>query len=280
MGGGSGKRDSHGRLLHGGIWRDEREWPLARTNFQRFYLSAAGDLSRAIPRPSTLTYRYDPNDPVPSIGGNVSSHHDVMADPPDAAAFYALGSEQRRTPIVAAGGFDQVESQAKFTIRGRSKPLSERGDILVFQTPPLPRAMEVTGPLKVHLWVSTSAADTDFTAKLIDLYPPSADWPEGFALNLSDGVIRLRYRDGSGIAKPIPPRTIVPVTIALYPTGNAFSAGHRIRLDISSSNFPRFDRNPNTGRPYTEAGDVVVAENSLYFGPSYPSHIILPVIAS
>ena len=158
-------------------------------------------------------------------------------------------------------------------------PLSERADVLVFQTPPLARALEVTGPLKVHLWVSTSAADTDFTAKLIDLYPSSTDWPNGFALNLTDGIVRMRYRDGSGVAKLASPNTIVPVTIELYPTGNVFAAGHRIRLDISSSNFPRFDRNPNTGKPYAEADDVVVAVNSLHFGAGHPSHITLPIIS-
>jgi hypothetical protein len=276
MGGGSGKRDAAGRLLHGGTWRDEQEWPLARTDFQRFHLAADGSLSRAVPPAGTRSYRYDPADPVPSIGGNVSSHQDVMANPPDNAAYHALPADQRKAPVVAAGGFDQIASEAKF--RPSTKPFAERADVLVFQTPPLAQAMEVTGPLKVHLWVSSSAADTDFTAKLIDVYPPSTDWPKGFALNIGDSIIRLRYRDGSGIAKPVAPGTIVPVTIELYPAGNVFAAGHRIRVDLSSSNFPRFDRNPNTGKPYAEADDIVVAENTVYFGSGRPSHIVLPII--
>ncbi|HEY1710009.1 MAG TPA: CocE/NonD family hydrolase [Rhizomicrobium sp.] len=276
MGGGSGKRDAAGRLVHGGVWRDEQEWPLARTDFRRFHLSADGSLARDVPTAGTRSFRYDPADPVPSIGGNVSSHQDVIADPPASAAYHALPGDQRKQPVVAAGGFDQIASEAKF--RAGEKPLAERADVLVFQTPPLSQALEVTGPLKVHLWVSSSAADTDFTAKLVDAYPPSADWPNGFALNIGDSIIRLRYRDGSGIAKPVVPGTIVPVTIELYPTGNVFAAGHRIRIDVSSSNFPRFDRNPNTGKRYAEAGDIVIAENTIHFGPEHPSHVVLPVI--
>jgi putative CocE/NonD family hydrolase len=276
MGGGSGGRDANGRLLHGGVWRDEKEWPLARTDFQRFHLTAAGGLAHEIPAAGARTYRYDPNDPVPSIGGNVSSHQNVIANPP--ANYHALPSDQRKQPVVAAGGFDQTGSKAKFAIKPSDGPLAERSDVLVFQTPPLTEATEITGPLKVHLWVSSSAADTDFTAKLIDVYPPSSDWPDGYALNIGDSIIRLCYRDGTGIAKPVAPNTIVPVTIELYPTGNVFVEGHRIRLDISSSNYPRFDRNPNTGKPYVEANDTVVAENTLYFGPEHPSHIVLPII--
>lgn len=280
MGGGSGRRDSAGRLLHGGVWREEQEWPLARTDFQRYYLSAAGALSHQLPPAAQRTYRYDPANPVPSVGGNVSSHQDVIADPPESSAFHALAPEQRRVPVVAAGGFDQRESEAKFTIHGGERQLSERHDVLVFHTLPLERAVEVTGPLKVHLWVSTDAPDTDFTAKLIDVYPPSGDWPTGFALNIADSIIRLRYRDGSGVAKLVAPGTIVPVTIELYPTANLFAVGHRIRIDVSSSNYPRFDRNPNTGLAYAQADTIEVANNTIYFGPEHPSHIVLPVVLS
>jgi hypothetical protein len=157
-------------------------------------------------------------------------------------------------------------------------PLSVRNDVLVFQTPLLAEDMEVTGPVEVKLWVSSSAPDTDFTAKLIDVYPPNPDFPAGYDLNIGDSIIRARYRDSLEHAKLMKPGELYQVTITLYPTANLFRAGHRLRLDISSSNFPRFDINPNTGEPLQQQRRQSVADNTIYHDRAHPSFVMLPVI--
>jgi putative CocE/NonD family hydrolase len=157
--------------------------------------------------------------------------------------------------------------------------LADRPDVLVFETAPVRSDVEVTGPMTVKLWISSTASDTDFTAKLIDVYPASADYPEGFALNLADSIIRVRYRDGWDHEVLLQPGQVTPVEIQLPPTSNLFVRGHRIRLDISSSNFPRFDVNPNTGEPVGRHTHSVVATNTVYFDRAGPSHVVLPVIA-
>jgi putative CocE/NonD family hydrolase len=138
--------------------------------------------------------------------------------------------------------------------------------------------VEVTGAIAVKLWISSDGPDTDFTFKLIDLYPPSADWPEGFALNLTDGILRCRYRASWETPTMMTPGEVYPITVTAFPTSNLFKAGHRIRLDISSSNFPRFDVNPNTGAPEGEGLDRRVAKNSVFVDARRPSHILLPII--
>jgi uncharacterized protein len=135
----------------------------------------------------------------------------------------------------------------------------------------------VTGPITVRLWVSSDALDTDFTAKLVDVYPPSPWYPHGYALNLTDSIVRLRYRD-SDIAQAYEPGSVVPVDITLYPTSNLFAAGHRIRLDVSSSNFPRFDVNPNTSDPLWTHRRWRTAQNTIHHSATHPSHIRLPII--
>jgi putative CocE/NonD family hydrolase len=176
------------------------------------------------------------------------------------------------------GGFDQRERPDFFACQPPYLPLGSRPDVLVFETAPLGEPMEVTGPVEVTLWVVTSAADTDFTAKLIDVYPPSPAYPYGYALNLTDSIMRLRYRNGRERGEPVPPGGPVPVTITLYPTSNLFMPGHRIRLDISSSNFPRFDVNPNTGEPIGGDRRRVVADNTVFHEREHPSRVILPVV--
>jgi len=141
-------------------------------------------------------------------------------------------------------------------------PLSTRNDILVFQTSPLDEDLEVVGPVTVKLFVSSSAPDTDFTAKLVDVYPPSADYPAGFDLNLTDGIVRARYRKSLEKAELMKPGEVTEVSIELYPTANLFKKGHRVRLDVSSSNFPRFDVNPNTGEPLNNHRRTAVAVNT------------------
>ena len=136
----------------------------------------------------------------------------------------------------------------------------------------------MTGPVEVVLFVASSAVDTDFTAKLLDVYPPSDDWPSGFALNLSDGIQRLRYRNGYERGEPLTPGEVVRVVLELQATSNLFRAGHRIRLDVSSSNFPRFDANPNTGAPFGERSEPIVAEQAVFHDAQRASHVVLPVV--
>ena len=157
-------------------------------------------------------------------------------------------------------------------------PLASRDDVVVFQTPPLEADVEVTGPVQVNLWASSSAVDTDFTAKLVDVYPPSVDYPMGYALNICDGIIRAVYRESWERAEPLTPGRVYELAISLYPTSNVFARGHRIRLDVSSSNFPRFDVNPNTGAAPGRRRGTVAAQNAIYHDAEYPSHVVLPVV--
>jgi uncharacterized protein len=280
MGGGSGQRSSAGRLVHGGRWRDEHEWPLARTRFTEFFLHGDGSLRVEPPREvaSATTYRFDPSQPVPSIGGNVSSLRDVLPLPAGIADPSVLGRGERTADVMRAGGFDQREGAAFHGCRPPYLPLGARRDVLVFETAPVREPTEVTGPIEVVLWVATSAVDTDFTAKLIDVYPPSAWYPLGYALNLSDSIVRLRYRNQRERAEPVTPGEAMQVTITLYPTSNLFMPGHRIRLDVSSSNHPRFDVNPNTGEPLGRDRRRVVADNTVFHERGRASKIVLPII--
>jgi putative CocE/NonD family hydrolase len=175
--------------------------------------------------------------------------------------------------IMTPGPADQVESEEFFTARQPGRRLSEREDVLVYQTAPLEAPAEVTGRVAVRLRVSSSAVDTDFTAKLIDVYPPNEDYPDGYDMLLNDSIIRCRYRNGFESEELLEPGKEVEVEIVLPPTSNLFATGHRIRVDISSSNFPRLERNPNTGEPIGRHTHTVVAENTVHGG-----HIVLPVI--
>jgi uncharacterized protein len=257
MGGGSGRRNSAGRLDHGGAWRSERDWPLRGTRWTPYYLGADRTLStRAPPAAAELAYRYDPGNPVPTIGGCITSGR----------------------PIMVGGAFDQREGPEFFGSSPAYRPLAERQDVLAFQTAPLGEDLEVTGPIRVRLWISSDCPDTDFTAKLIDVYPPGADYPQGFAMNLTDGILRVRYRDSWEKPAMMIPGEVYAITIDIFPTSNLFKHGHRVRLDISSSNFPRFDVNPNTGEPPGRALGTRVARNAVHVGPACPSHVILPII--
>jgi putative CocE/NonD family hydrolase len=188
------------------------------------------------------------------------------------------GRGERTRDIMRAGGFDQRESADFFGCRPPYLPLGSRPDVLVFETEPLAAAVEVTGPIELELWVATSAVDTDFTAKLIDVYPASPSYPLGYALNLTDGILRLRYRNGRERGEPVRPGEPMRVAITLYPTSNLFAAGHRIRLDVSSSHFPRFDVNPNTGEPLGRDRRRVVADNTVFHERGRASRLTLPVI--
>ncbi|MDI7277359.1 MAG: CocE/NonD family hydrolase, partial [Anaerolineae bacterium] len=228
-------------------WRTEHEWPLARTQYTRYFLhsggaanSLHGDGSLSLERPSIEpvdTYVYDPRHPVPTRGGGLCCSPAALA----------------------AGAFDQ-------------RPIEARPDVLVYTSELLAQDLEVTGPLSVELWAATSAVDTDFAAKLVDVYPC------GYARNVQDGIIRARYREGVERPAPVSPGEACRYTIDLGVTSNVFKAGHRIRVEISSSNFPRFDRNPNTGCLARQECDLRPAMQTILHDAEHPSHVVLPVI--
>ena len=257
MGTGDGGKDEQGRLRHGGYWRDEQEWPLARTVSTPYYLQSGGGLTPRKPegKESVTSFQFDPRNPVPTIGGNISSHNDILLQ----------------------GAWNQKGGEHVWNFTN-PVPLSARNDVVVFQTEPLAEDVEVTGEIEVKLYAASSAVDTDFTAKLIDVYPPSSDWPGGFDLNIGDGIIRARFRESLKVEKLMRPGNVYEFTIKLYPTSNVFKQGHRIRVDISSSNFPRFDINPNTGEPLNRHRLVQVANQTIHHSAKYPSHILLPII--
>jgi hypothetical protein len=228
-------------------WRTEHEWPLARTRYTRYYLHSGGAantlhgdgaLSPEAPSDEPVdTYVYDPRNPVPTRGGGLCCWQAAL--PP--------------------GAYDQREVEA-------------RPDVLVYSTAPLERDLEVTGPLEVHLWAATSAPDTDFTAKLVDVGPC------GYARNVQDGIVRARYRLSPQEARPIEPGAAYEYTIDLQATSNLFLAGHRIRVEIASSNFPRYDRNPNTGHPAGANAELWPATQTILHDAAHPSYIVLPVV--
>jgi uncharacterized protein len=257
MGDGDGHKTSDGRVFVGGHWREEREWPPARAIATPYYIHEGGSLSTQKPAASESPSRYlfDPKHPVPTLGGNVSSEG----------------------TLITRGAMDQ-RCRPEIWMCEDTRPLSARNDVLVFQTPPLGEDVEITGRLIVKLWASSSAPDTDFTAKLVDVYPGTADFPGGIDLNVGDSIVRARYRNSLAKAEMMKPGEVYEMTIEMYPTSLVFRKGHRIRLDVSSSNFPRFDVNPNTGEPLNDNRRWAVAENAVYHDARHPSHIVLPMI--
>lgn len=255
MGTGDGSMTSEGRLFHGGYWRDAETWPLPETEYLRLYFHPDGSLQRTPPGPDggSTSYTHDPANPIPTIGGGVSGR-------------------------LRDGGYDQREHPNFPPSAAPYLPLGARLDNVVFQTDVLSEDLEVVGPITVVLHATSSAVDTDFTAKLIDSYPPSADYPSGFDLNITDGVIRARYRATRERAELIEPGRSYEYTIRPFPTANVFKAGHRIRVDIASSNFPRVDVNHGTGEPLGMERRWVKADNTIHHDSRLPSHIVLPVV--
>ncbi len=176
------------------------------------------------------------------------------------------------------GAFDQRTGPEVFGARPPYGPLAERADVLSFATAPLAADLELAGPIELRLWVACDTPDADIHAKLVDLYPPSEDYPQGFAMNLSEGLLRLRYRDSWENPSLMTPGDVYAVTIALFPTANLFTAGHRLRLDLAGSNFPHFDVNPNSGEPEGEGRHPLLARNRVFVDPLRPSHLVLPLI--
>jgi putative CocE/NonD family hydrolase len=233
-------------VMGNNAWRDEQEWPLIRARSTKFYLHSAGransihgDGSLSISAPGAEpqdNYRYDPQDPVPTAGGPLCCD----AHQP-------------------AGAHDQ-------------RAVEKLQDVLVYSTQPFSADTEVTGPVTVELYAASSAVDTDFTAKLVDVDA------SGFARNLTEGIVRARYRDSQAKPEDLVPGRVYCFDIDLWATSNVFLAGHTLRLEISSSNFPRFDRNLNLGRPSGSAKDYVTARNSILHDSAHPSALILPVL--
>jgi len=254
MGTGDGHKDADGRLFHGGYWRTAASWPLPDTRLTPYYFRADGSLSTAKPvaASASTTFTADPRHPVPTIGGGVSAR-------------------------LLDGAFDQREGSRFPGSSAPYLPLRSRPDIVVFQTEPLTEDVTVIGPIKVVVYASASTVDVDLTAKLIDVYPPSDEWPSGFDLNLTDAIVRGRYRATRDHAVPLTPGRVYPFTIEPFPTANVFKKGHRIRVDIASSNFPRFDVNPNTGEPLGRNRRMVTADITIHHSAQYPSHIVLPL---
>jgi putative CocE/NonD family hydrolase len=257
MGSGDGHKTPDGLLYHGGRWRDETQWPPSRVKPTPYYFLRSGALTTTMPTTdrNQTSYVFDPKNPVPTIGGNISSGDGILLQ----------------------GAWDQRGGPHVWNAPD-PLPLSARNDVLMFRTNALAEDVEVTGEIQVKLWATSTALDTDFTAKLIDVYPPSADFPGGFDLNITDGIIRARYRDSNVEETLMDPGTVYTFTIQLYPTSNVFKKGHRIRVDLSSSNFPRFDINPNTGEPLNDNRRIQPATNTVFHDHHHPSHILLPIV--
>jgi len=228
-------------------WREEDDWPLARARITKYYLHSAGSangiggngtLSPVAPAEEKADqYVYDPDDAAPTIGGPLCC----------GALPTGIGPEDQR-------------------------PAEARSDVLVYTTPSFAKDTEVTGPVSLDLYVSSSAVDTDFTGMLVDV------WPSGLAQNLTSGILRLRYRNSQEKPELANPSETYRVTVDLWATSNMFLAGHKLRLEVSSSNFPRFDRNLNTGEEQARATRMVKATNVIYHDKAHPSALILPIV--
>ena len=243
------ERESPLRLFIMGAnrWQDEDEWPLARTDWQRWFLhsegqanSVIGDGRLSLESPAAEAadqFVYDPDYPVQTLGGNnCCSPH-----------------------VVPWGPHDQ-------------RPAEMRGDVLCYTSDPLAGDLQVIGPIEVVLFAATDGLDTDWTAKLVDVFP------NGYAMNLCDGIVRARYRESCETPSLLEAGTIYEYRIEVGVTGNVFQVGHRLRLEISSSNFPRFDRNPNTGNTYGVDAQLRVAHQTVHHSADHPSHVRIPVI--
>jgi putative CocE/NonD family hydrolase len=228
-------------------WRDEDDWPLTRARETKYFLhssgkanSATGDgtLVATVPRSESADqYTYDPANPAPTIGGPLCCDGEHLMP----------------------GARDQ-------------RPVDARTDVLVYSTPILTQDLEVTGPVRLELFTKSSAVDTDFAAKLVDVDP------DGFAQNLTEGIIRARYRNSQEKPELMKPGQVYKFNVDLWATSNVFHKGHQLRLEITSSNFPRFDRNMNTGEDAEHAQKSVPATNTILHDAEHPSALILPIV--
>jgi putative CocE/NonD family hydrolase len=231
-------------VMGANVWREEKDWPLPDTIYTSYYFHSNGHANTRYgdgvlnTRPPSDepadVYLYDPRNPTPARSGKLGAYF-------------------------LQGAFEQLE-------------IETRGDVLVYTTPVLEQDTEVTGPVELELWASSSAADTDFTGKLVDV------WPDGKAYNLMDSIVRARYRESDYEASPIKPGKIYRYSFNLGVTSNVFKAGHRIRIQISSSNFPKWDRNLNTGHDIGQDALIKPAMQTIHHDKKHPSRIVLPII--
>ena len=233
-------------VMRANQWRDEYEWPLARTRWTKYHLNSGGGANSdkgdgtlaTAPPPDDAppdVFRYDPANPVPTVGG------------------------QTEFPVDQRGPQDR-------------RPVQQRDDVLIYSSEPLTEALEVTGPIEVRLYAASSAVDTDFSAILTEVLP------NGTAVHISEGIRRASFRESLEHPTPIEPGKVYEFSIEIWETSWEFQPGSRIRLEISSSNFPRFARNLNTGNPLGRSAEMKVATQTIYHNAQYPSHVLLPVI--
>jgi putative CocE/NonD family hydrolase len=223
------------------VWRDEQEWPLARAVSTSFYLHSVGNANTA-------------------EGDGTLNRSEPDREQPDRFTY----DPANPVPTGPKSAYSKTASD--------QREVERRRDVLVYTSAPLPTALEVTGPIEVRLWAASSATDTDFTAKLVDVLP------DGTARMLNDGILRARYRGGKTAPVLLTPGRAEEMVIDVGATSNVFGVGHRIRVEISSSNFPRFDRNPNTGDPFGESAAMQVAEQKIFHDRDHPSRIVLPIV--
>ncbi|MBV9266313.1 MAG: CocE/NonD family hydrolase, partial [Acidobacteriaceae bacterium] len=236
-------------LMGANEWRDEDDWPIPGARTTKYFLRSGGHANSSAGDGTLATntgagsqepdaYRYDPSNPAPTVGGPLCCDSQHLKP----------GPQDQRT-------------------------VEQRSDVLVYSTPVLQAPLEVIGPIRLELYAKSSAADTDFTAKLVDVAP------DGFAQNLTEGIVRARYRSSQSAPELMKPDQVYKFSIDLWATGNVFRSGHRLRLEVSSSNFPRFDRNLNTaGSPESDA-KYVTATNTVYHDAQHPSALLLPLVA-
>jgi putative CocE/NonD family hydrolase len=227
-------------------WQHEQDWPIPGTKFTPFYLASSGAANTpagngrlSADKPTSAPndqYRYDPNDPVPTLGGNNCCGTPTLAGPKD------------------------------------QRPLAGRKDILVYTGEPLAAPLAIAGPVRMRLFAATDGPDTDWVVKLIDVHP------NGFAMNVCEGILRARYRKGTDKPELLTAGEVYEFEVDLVGTANVFLPGHRIRIDITSSHFPQFDRNPNTGEPFGTSAKVRVAQQTIFHTGQRASHILLPVV--
>ena len=232
-------------VMGANIWRFENEWPLKRTVYTKYYLHSGGHAN--------------------TLSGNGTLGTNISGDEPSDRFIY-----DPENPVPSAPDSSTYDDFKNYPIDNSA--LEGRNDILVYSTPPLDRDTEVTGPLEVILYAASSAVNTDFTGKLLDVYP------DGRAIYIRDGIIRASFRNGPHSTSNIQPGKVYEYHIDLWATSNVFRKDHRIRVEISSSNFPRFDRNLNTGGNFATETKWLKAEQTVYHSKEYPSCVVLPVI--
>jgi len=275
MGGGDGRKTKKGNIYHGGKWKTGNSWPPSDVNIKTLFLKSDQylDFREEKKESSSFSWVHDPNRPIPTISANVTGFYKWLRIPKDMDASY-VPQRARMVSLIPDGPLHQKERKTTIGVDCNNLLLScQRKDVISFRTKPIEENIEVIGPVNVTLYISSSAVDTDFTAKLLDIYPKSNEFPQGFHLPLADSIIRTRFRNGFTSEEFMIPGEVYQVRIELPPIANLFVKGHILSLEIASSNFPRFDVNPNTGEPLGRHTKNIKAKNTIFVGENYPSNI-------